>query len=109
MLDRLQKKVKEIPGGHPTGTSLISAHNSVFESYGLKNNQNAPTCAECAEKFTESLNHLLSNPDAHIGFPSTKLILWSGEKPQKDWVRVLTSPEESDVRELAGDRRAADS
>ena len=36
VLDRLQKKVKEIPGGHPTGTSLISAHNSVFESYGLK-------------------------------------------------------------------------
>ena len=109
VLNRLQKKVKEIPRGHPAGTSLVSAHSSVFESYGLKNNQIAPTCAECAEKFTESVNHLLSDPDTHIGFPSTKLILWSGEKPQMDWVRVLTSPEDSDVRELAGDRKAADS
>ena len=106
VLERLQKKVKGIPGGHPTGTSLVSAHISVIESYGLKNNEIAPTCAECAERFTESINHLLLDPDAHISFPSTKLILWSREKTRTNWVRVLTSPEESDIRELAGDRKA---
>ncbi len=107
VLNRLQKKVKGIPGGHPAGTSLISGNSNVFESYGLKNNQIAPTCAECAEKFTESINHLLSDPDAHVSFPSAKLILWSGERSRVNWIRALTSPEATDMWDPAGDWKAA--
>ncbi len=56
VLDRLQAKVKGVPGGQTSGTSIISANEVAFESYGLHASLIAPTCADCGEKFTLALN-----------------------------------------------------
>ena len=61
VLDRLQAKIKGIRGGQPSGTSIISANSSAFESYGLKASRIAPTCRECGESFTRALNSLLAD------------------------------------------------
>ena len=97
VLDLLEKKVKGIPEGHPAGTSMISANTSVFESYGLKKTQNSPTCADCAEKFTEALNHLLSDASSHIQFPSAKVVFWTKDPTRLTWGRLLSSPGQPDV------------
>ena len=98
VLDRLQKKVKGVPGGQMAGTSIISANTNVFESYGLKNSQIAPTCADCGEKFTEAVNHLLSDEQSHVRFPSAKVIFWTRKQTQFSWGQMLNSPDEADVQ-----------
>ena len=97
VLDRLEKKVKGIPGGHPAGTAIISANTSASESYGLKKAQNSPTCADCGEKFTEALNHLLSDESFHVQFPSAKVVIWTKEPTRLAWGRLLSSPGQPDV------------
>ena len=98
VLDRLQKKVKGIPGGQMSGTSIISANTTVFESYGLRNSQIAPTCADCGEKFTEAVNHLLSDENSHVRLPTSKVIFWTRQETSFSWGRILNSPDEADVR-----------
>ena len=98
VLARLQKNIKGIPGGQTSGTSIISANTAVFESYGLQNSQIAPTCADCGEKFTEAVNHMLSDEKYHVWFPSAKVIFWTREETQFNWGRMLSSPAEADVQ-----------
>ena len=95
--DRLQKKVKGIPGGLLVGTSLISANAPSFESYGLKKSQVAPTCADCGEKFTAALDHLLSDEKYHLALPSGKVVLWTREPTPFDWARILDSPDDKGI------------
>lgn len=35
-MERLQSKIKGIPGGQTSGTNIISANSEAFESYGLE-------------------------------------------------------------------------
>lgn len=51
--------IKGIPGSAGKGAAIISANKDVFESYGFKQAQNAPTCLHCADQFTKGLNRLL--------------------------------------------------
>ena len=99
VLDRLQKKVKGIPGGQMSGTSIISANSDVFESYGLKNSQIAPTCAECGERFTESLNYLLSTEAHHIRTQAAKCVYWTRGAASPPIGKLVTAPNEQDVKE----------
>ena len=95
--DRLQKKVKGIPGGLLVGVSISSANAPSFESYGLKKSHVAPTCADCGDKFTEALNHLLSDEEYNMTFPSGKVVLWTKEPTQFKWARILDSPEDDGI------------
>ena len=109
--DRLQKKVKGIPGGLLVGTSLISANAPSFESYGLKKSHVAPTCADCGEKFSEALDHLLSDEKYHLAFPSGKVVLWTAEPTPFDWARILDSPNDegitAQIKDLESGREGA--
>ena len=98
-LKRLKKKVKGIPGGNTSGTSLISANEKVFESYGLKNSEIAPSCADCAEKFTEALNHLLSSEHSNVAFPKAKFIFWTREETKFNFGNTLRRPDDAEVQE----------
>ena len=98
VLSRLPKKVKGIPRGRPAGAAIISANTSVLESYGLRNSEIAPTCADCGDKFTESANFLLSDEKSHLQFPNCKVIFWSRKPTQFDWERLLGSPHDVDIQ-----------
>lgn len=69
--------VKGTPGGHSSGTPLISANKEAFESYGLEASLVGPTCIECAEKFTLSLNHLLQDENSRIRIGNQVYVFWS--------------------------------
>jgi len=52
-------QLRYLPGGNPTGASLVSFNQSAFESYGLSRTENAPICQPCADGYTTGLNRLL--------------------------------------------------
>ena len=84
---RLKEKVKGIPGGQTSGTSLISANEEAFRSYGLEESLIAPVCGECSESFTKALNNLLASDDA-IRLGGMKFVTWTREAREDD-VNVL--------------------
>ena len=79
---RLKEKIKGIPGGQTAGTSLISANEESFGSYGLSESLIAPVCGECSELFTKSLNILLASPDA-IRLAGMKFVAWTRTESDK--------------------------
>jgi CRISPR-associated protein Csd1 len=101
VLDRLQAKLKRVPGGQPSGTALISANAEAFESYGLEASLIAPTCAECGERFTNAANELLSSDSSRIVLGGSAFIFWTRE-PGVDvpFRALLTDPQPRDVARL---------
>ncbi len=100
VLDRLQGKIKGIRGGQSSGTSIISANASAFESYGLKASRVAPTCRECGEAFTRALNHLLASDSSRIGVADATFVFWTREKVAFDFGSFMREPDPSEVRTL---------
>lgn len=101
VLDRLQGVIKGIPGGQTSGTSIISANASAFESYGLTASRTAPTCSDCGERFTKALNHLLAKEESRIRFGDSVYVFWTRDPaPEFDFFRILEHAEPGDVRTL---------
>src|SRR5579871_1888568 len=57
--------IKGFPNGQTSGTALVSANLSVFESYGLKRATTSPICAHCAERFSKALKALIKGKRTH--------------------------------------------
>ena len=100
VLDRLQGKVKGVRGGQSSGTSIISANSSAFESYGLKASRIAPTCRECGEAFTRSLNHLLRREDSHIVVGDATFVFWTQAAVPFNFGSFMREPQAEQVRAL---------
>ena len=99
-LERLEGVIKGVPGGQSSGTSIISANETAFESYGLKHSLIAPVCAECAERFTFALNHLLADENHRLIIGNTVFVYWTRERAGFDFLHALSNPEPEDVRAL---------
>lgn len=100
VLDRLQVKIKGIPGGQTSGTSIISANAEAFESYGLGASLIAPTCADCGERFTKALNELLSSEQHSIRIGGAAFVFWTREETGFNFRTFLSDPQPEDVRAL---------
>ena len=98
---RLQAKIKGIPGGHRSGTALISVAAEAFESYGLRASMVAPTCAPCGERFTRAANDLLQKESNHMVIFDTAFIFWTGEPSEIQLRDLLLNPRPQQVRALA--------
>lgn len=99
-LDRMQMKVKGIPGGQSSGTSVISANAAAFESYGLEASRVAPTCRECAEDFHRALNHLLDDDQGSLRVGDAAFVFWTRDNVQFDVGSLMTRPDAAAVRAL---------
>ena len=99
VLDRLPKKIRGLPGAFSPSRSIVSANITSAESYGLKNSQVAPTCVDCAERFTEALNHLLSDESACLLFGTVKVVFWTRSPTPFNWARILASPGDEESQE----------
>ena len=99
-LKRLQLKVKGIPGGQSSGTTIISANSDAFESYGLKNSQIAPTCADCAEQFTKGLNHLLASENNRFRSNQSVVVFWTNEDVDFDALNMIADPDPKTVQAM---------
>lgn len=101
VLSRLQSKLQKVPGGQTAGTSLISANEDAFGSYGLKNSLIAPTCARCGERFTKAANALIQAPDSHIRIQNVIYLFWTREPVAMDpWGGFITEPKAEQVQAL---------
>lgn len=100
-LERLELKVKGVPGGQTSGTSIISFNAEAFESFGLKASLNAPTCTTCGERFTRALNALLSSDDSRIRLDNVIYIFWTRE-PQSNlpFAALMQQPDPQQVQLL---------
>lgn len=98
---RLPFKVKGVPKGQASGTAIISANAEAFESYGLEASLTAPTCRECAERFTKAASELLRDQGKHINVGPLAYIFWTREtEPSFSVVNVLSRPTAEEVRLL---------
>lgn len=100
VLDRLQGKIKGIPGGQMSGTSIISANAGAFESYGLEASLIAPTCADCGERFTKALNHLISDSQSHTRLGGAIFVYWTRKEVGFDLYEPLDKPQPQQVQDL---------
>ena len=92
VLYRLQEKVKGVPGGQTSGTSIISANAEAFESYGLEASLIAPTCARCAERFTKAANDLLGSRQSSTRLAGAAFVYWTREEVEFDVMAMFTDP-----------------
>lgn len=100
VLERLQSKVKGIPGGQTSGTTIISANSDAFESYGLQASQVAPICQECAEGFTRGLNDLLSGDSTRFRTGNGAFVFWTRETHNFDFFTMMSAPDPQHVQAL---------
>jgi len=106
VLSRLQGKIKGVPGGQTSGTSVISANAVAFESYGLEASLIAPTCADCGERFTKALNQLLADPSSRIMLGGSAFIYWTREDIGFDLLALLDKPDPNSIRLLFDSARS---
>jgi CRISPR-associated protein Csd1 len=100
ILDRLQGKIKGIPGGQTSGTAIISANAEAFESYGLKASRVAPTCALCGERFTQAATALLRDDGSHVVVGSVVFVFWTRRDVGFSLRDFFTQPRAEDVQRL---------
>ncbi|HEU4328805.1 MAG TPA: type I-C CRISPR-associated protein Cas8c/Csd1 [Roseiflexaceae bacterium] len=100
VLDRLQGKIKGVPGGQTSGTAIISANAQAFESYGLEASLVAPTCADCGERFTKALNGLLADRSSHFTVGNAAFVFWTRRPVATDILAPLNQPNPEQVRAL---------
>lgn len=100
VLRTLQGVIKGIPGGQSSGTTIISANARAFESYGLENSLIAPTCADCGERFTKALNHLLASDQHCIKIAGMAFVFWTREESGFNFATALSSPEPEQIKAL---------
>ena len=93
-------KIKGIRGGQTSGTSIISANAAAFESYGLEQSFIAPTCRDCAEKFSHGLNALLADQATHLYVGETTFAFWTREKVDFSPYDFLANPDPQEVKAL---------
>ncbi len=100
VLERLQGKIKGVPGGQTSGTSIISANAAAFESYGLEASLIAPTCAPCGERFTKAANALLADEQSRIVLGGAAFIFWTRDDIGFDLRTFFADPQPAEVRSL---------
>lgn len=99
-VERLQLKIKGIPGGQMAGTSLISANADAFTSYGLSASLIAPTCASCGEEFTKAANELLASEQTCVRTPGTAFVFWAHNVGPTELRRSLMDADPEEVQRL---------
>jgi CRISPR-associated protein Csd1 len=93
---RLHPDIKGIRGAQAKGAAIVSFNLGAFESYGKKQNYNAPVSKEIAFRYTTALNYLLrpeSRQKAQIG--NTTTIFWAErETPVEGFMGLILDPRE---------------
>lgn len=100
VLARLLGKVKGVPGGQTSGTSIISANAEAFESYGLTASLIAPTCADCGERFTKAANDLLGSRESRTVLAGAAFIYWTRQDVGFNLMTYFTDPNADEVGAL---------
>ena len=98
--ERLPVKIKGIPGGQTSGTSLVSANAGPFTSYGLKNSLTSPISREAGERFGRALNELISKRDSRMYVGPLVYVFWTREETGFDYLGMVERPKPQAVKTL---------
>lgn len=76
---RLHPNIKGVPGGQPSGTSLVSFNHTAFTSHGWSQGDNAPVSEAAAHAYGAALNHLLErgNDSHRFREGDTTYVFWA--------------------------------
>ena len=95
LMDREPVKIKGIPGGQSSGTNVISANESVYESYGLSASRVAPVLRHEAEAYANALNELLQDRRTHLRMGNSLVyVFWTREGEVPPVGPLLARPQE---------------
>jgi CRISPR-associated protein Csd1 len=100
----LHPKIKGVRDSQSSGAGIVSFNLSAFESYGKKQNFNAPVGEDVAFYYATALNHLLnvgSRQKIQIGDATT--VFWTErDSPVEGFMGMIFDPREDagDVKEI---------
>jgi CRISPR-associated protein Csd1 len=100
VVGRLPVKIKGVPGGQTSGTSLVSANAEAFTSYGLKNSLTSPISRLAGERFGKALNYLISQRNSRAYVGSLVYVFWTRKEMQYDWAGFVEQPKPEAVKLL---------
>jgi CRISPR-associated protein Csd1 len=98
-------KLGGVPGGLPTGVSIVSYDKGAFESYGLEGTANAAIGYAAADGYGRALvaligNRLKGGPRTSLRVGSALFLFWTREPEDTDAVMALDNPEPALVDKL---------
>jgi CRISPR-associated protein Csd1 len=107
--------LKGVPGGLPTGVSIVSCDKAAFESYGLKKAANAGIGHHAAEGYLRALTALMEDkveglPRSSLRIGNTVFLYWTRHDGAADFMHLLENPDPAQLKLLLAsadsDRRA---
>ncbi|HOB43644.1 MAG TPA: type I-C CRISPR-associated protein Cas8c/Csd1 [Bacillota bacterium] len=90
----IHDRIKGVTGAQSTGAALVSFNKAAFESYGKRQNTNAPVGEEAAFGYVTTLNYVLRSDRHRLRIGDTTTVFWA-EKPahlEEDILAELLDP-----------------
>ena len=84
VISRIHNKIKGVPGGLTTGSVLVGFNNPSESSYGNDQSYNSNISEDVMQRYTESLNFLLSDRDHRVLLEDTTIVFWAMETGGKN-------------------------
>jgi CRISPR-associated protein Csd1 len=82
-------KLTGIPGGLPTGVSLVSFDKAAFQHYGLDGAANAAIGYEAADGYARGFQWLRAQRQHSMIIGGTLLLFWTREPAETDFMTIL--------------------
>jgi len=98
-------KIQGVPGGLPTGVSLVSFDKDAFQSYGLEGTANAAIGYDATEGYCRALTALIGerlagSPRSKIRFGDGVFLFWTRESTSNVGLEFLEQPDPKEVEKL---------
>jgi CRISPR-associated protein Csd1 len=100
-------KIQGVPGGLPTGVSLVSFDKDAFQSYGLDGAANAGIGYRAAEGYCRALialiqEKLVENPSTRLRVGETLFLIWTRDRDPVvgEIVRSFSEPDDEKIARI---------
>ncbi|GAC1474155.1 MAG: type I-C CRISPR-associated protein Cas8c/Csd1 [Isosphaeraceae bacterium] len=104
-------KIQGVPGGLPTGVSLVSFDKDAFQSYGLDGTANAAIGYDATDDYCRALTALIGerltgSPRSKIRFGDGVFLFWTREPASNVGLEFLEQPDPAEVERLISSAHA---
>lgn len=100
---RIHPAVKGVAGAQSSGAAIVSFNDEAYESYGKKQNYNAPVGEAAAFSYTTALNFLLASESRQkIQIGDTATVFWTErDSPIEGMFGMMLDPKDTDFADHA--------
>jgi CRISPR-associated protein Csd1 len=98
-ITRIHATIKGVEKAQPSGAAIVSFNDKAYESYGKKQNYNAPIGETAAFSYTTALNYLLaSDRKQKIKIGDVTAVFWTErDSPIEGMFGMMLDPKDSDL------------